>query len=1165
MLKFSKKLKLSLIGLFSVFLLSGCSSVDMVPLVNPTQPIMDVANRNIAVLNQLKTAGVISESLCTSFTKAIDNQAKSYIYLLDVSLNDDESLENRDKAAKQILPMLQDSLVNVLGVPNPNTNEVFGVIDEPSDCPNDKHSGPYFRTGSGVAYIPSSDKTLFDNLSLSKDSNYKMKPNKEPISLKFIDENNLNSFVNEINTKVWVLDESKIDTEEKWNQCLALLKEIKSTTDTKTKNNAIKNLASSYFKDSGAYMYNYTVEDILCEESEDNSAGLGESSDMNDLNKDIIVNGTFTGESHNLVKENNVEDCEVGTAQENVGVYQFRIQEFDKDFINEIMNKTVTNNKYITTEPTTSTDLKVALLMEYPVAVIDNLTTGDNNTGWKLNFRTSGMKVNIFNGEMLVRESNGDYTKINEETDGDNRIYRVMAENLGYNTETGKNSSFFPRGEVDLGIGEVTQTEREIEKLKLGNLVQTGDISDYGLEFNKIYPFNYLYTDGIDYKSTTSTGGKDYVLLQKSSDPNPYTVEVSMYNNTESTSYKEVNQLTSWKGLWELFEKVRAKAQANDPYETYGTLENYPIYKIYNALKDKGLVSSETDSISNYFSKATIYNSLNSYFLTYDGLGALDKYYGSAVDKLFTSFRKTGDYMSFTYGSNNDLYNVYEPMGWSDTKIDEIQAAIDSLGTEYSEMYEKLIALDPDGIDCKYNICTVFKPLHSSNYTNGPDTGKILTYDESRDSANLRFNSDTNKYEFTTGGISYECYVVYKSDSDLNVDSISTAQFALKDYLELTYMPGVVDTVEDEPFIATGRRITINKFEGEKDEVIGYYADKYGDPITFTGNASDTIDVKVSDLVDYSSGEDGFYDKIAKGLEFDGNQNKAEIQAEINKPDSDKVESLYKVFVGVEQDANVDTGLISDAMLLPFTVYSDKVNPVLKFTSQSSGDMPGLDSEDVGNSDVPPSLYYGLCVNTHAYTTGLYNKWIDVSGDGGDIGSLNWWNNWLQSHNYKYRINIDKLKELMNGIYAVSLADLEETIVFNENTLKVINTEINEETEVYSQSLFRTLFMLLGGFFLMYGIMMLACWTIDVNMVNGPGLLTMITFGKFVAIRDSSEIPRIVDGKVYADFKYLCVVTVLLMILGIILIVFDVQFLWNYINSIFTSLVDAFQDILLNR
>lgn len=380
-------------------------------------------------------------------------------------------------------------------------------------------------------------------------------------------------------------------------------------------------------------------------------------------------------------------------------------------------------------------------------------------------------------------------------------------------------------------------------------------------------------------------------------------------------------------------------------------------------------------------------------------------------------------------------------------------------------------------------------------------------------------------------------------------------KFILTDYLELTYLPEVIN---DEDFIATGRRVSITDLKGEGDKTIGFFATKLGDRAE-----GGTVDIKVSDIVSFDSGQAPYFDKVAKVLSA-VQTNSNEVQEELSKSEDEKTESLYTLLTSFSDMS--DEGLVNDSLKLKYKVGFDEIAPVLKFTSEKAEDRQGLDGIDINNEAVKNNVFYGLCVNTHAYNTGLYTNWIDINGDGGDNGSLKWWNTWLSTHGYKYRIDIAKLKNKMSGVYSVSLAQADNIIVFDENTLKVINKEIETEREKNTKSIFRTIEILAGGFLLVYGLILMGLWVLDVNMVNGPGLVTIATFGKFVSIRDNSEVPLMPgDGKIYVDFKALFIATIIFMIVGILLIAFDLKEFWDLVPQYSKSFSDKLQDIFLNR
>lgn len=380
-------------------------------------------------------------------------------------------------------------------------------------------------------------------------------------------------------------------------------------------------------------------------------------------------------------------------------------------------------------------------------------------------------------------------------------------------------------------------------------------------------------------------------------------------------------------------------------------------------------------------------------------------------------------------------------------------------------------------------------------------------------------------------------------------------KFVLTDYLELTYMP---DVIENEDFIATGRRVSITDLKGEGDKTIGFFATKLGDKAE-----GGTVDIKVSDIVSFDSGQAPYFDKVAKVLSA-VQTNSNEVQEELEKTEDEKIDSLYTLLSPFSD--RTEDGMVSDKLKLQYKIGIDEIDPILKFTSSGSDTKPSLDSMDIDNDTVKNNALYGLCVNTHAYNTGLYTNWININSDGGENGSLRWWNSWLSSHGYNYNIDIGRLKSRMSGVYSTSLAKTDDKVIFDVDTLRVINEEMEADREKNSKSIIRTIEILVGGFLLVYGLILMGLWVLDVNMVNGPGFLTMATFGKFVAITDSREVPLMPgNGKIYVDFKALFTATFIFITVGILLILFDLQVLNGLIPRMLESLGNAFSDLLLNK
>lgn len=856
--------------------LTGCAKA--VTLTNPEQAMNEVVERNVKVLDEFRLQGLISDAQYNNYTVSLRARAEAYTDLIQSAKN---ATSAEDEDFKATLSMLKNSLVHRLGEEDGNGG-YYGRVVAGANCPD----------GDDFTYFESRDTEVdvneFSNLIKgSKSARTSMDGRgDEAEPLIFIDENNLDSLLKEINRQVYVLDESKIQTEDDLKNCLEAIYNVKkaessgSSGDDETYQK-LKQIAIRYFKPTDYTVYNFTKEDLV-KVSEDNSENLGSTSGGNSINKDLIINGLVSFTKHNhTTSEKGKEECETSEIAKSVGVYSLRVQEFNADLYEMVKEQAATKEKYISLQPASGEDIGVALLMEYPVAVIESLEASSaDNAEWHFNLEESNMRINLYSGEMLIRNEDGTSQVINDEEEESERLYRVFPAHVGLDTEDGKNISFAVYSKTDIPVSEITMKIEDDEEVAAG----------------------------------------------------------------------------------------------------------------------------ESDAIIE------------------DGL-----------------------------------------------------------------------------------------------------------------------------------------------DSDETV--ITTVMFALKDYLELTYMPEVV---ADENFVATGRRIIITDFSGKGDEQCGYYADKYGDEIILNedGNGNGyKIGVKPSEIIDFESGNSSYYEEVAKVLAFSGNKNKEIVEEELEKTEAERVENLKTVLIEADviKDTAEESAWTTDDALLNYNVYFSKIYPVLSFTSSAEDNRPGLDTIDVGNTDISPASYYGLCVDTHAFQTGLYTQWIDVYNSDGENGCLSWWNEWLYAHGYHYQVDIGKLRGQMKGLYSVSLAEMDDTIVFDTDVLKFIVQDQTEEASEEMVKVIRTIETLIGALLLIYGMIMLSCWLIDVNLVNGPGLLTLVSFGRFVAIRDTSEIPRMPDGKVYVDAKYLLVVMLILMILGIVLIVFDIKVIRDAVYNLFDNFVELFKNLMLNR
>lgn len=1130
--------------------LTGCDN----ELVNPGQPIVDVGERNKDVLDALRDMGAISAVQADNYSSLIDSNVEKYKKILD---GDDDSKVDDIKRA----------IVNVLG--NNPEQGLYGIYS--THCPYDS-SEEYLTVGGDSSFeitdINSSGKNEWLNNFAKASGNagkqvtpyYKSETgveSKEVVPLTFIDKNNLSSLVRDINKPVWVLNPDSLQTKQDLVNLINILQNLKVKKETSevTYNDFLPVL--KYFTPGNATIYSYT-EDSIVDSTTDNSSGLGkETPDNSSLNKDIVITGTVSGQTH-MKTDDPQSPCKKESSSRNVGVYTLRVQEFDADLVQEINQGAFTKNKYVAVSPRNDNEVGSALLMEYPVSVIDKLVAdSSDSSAWHFEWKDSDMRVNIFNGEILYKQLDGSYAVINQDKDKLEEIYRITGVNVTKATDVGKNISFMPNGSTTLGLEAYASMANK--KVKLLSLLSSGTDemeSGIGIKLNTWYPIEILKKDDVKY----TTLGSNYSFHIYGDSYNTVDTEIKQIGKIGSLRV-EISDLvygsgSNWNKIWEYYEK-KAK-EINSKYDTsYSeSRTDWNLYKLYQALEDNGSIL-DSDIIGKWFSSVDIFNALYDAFrYDHNRTSYLTDYYTDYDNAWILSENKVE---RFIYNISESQVEEFEwfidssLMSANDNLIlDNSIAAVNELSDDALISYYEQIGRDGHG--------KMFNTPTLCEFTASSASGKevdVVT-------GNLKYNSDTKSYEYKYGNVWYSCSAPMDKEAvgtqggagSKDIKEVTTVRFALTDYLELTYMPGVV---ANEDFIATGRRISITDISGKGDQVIGFFANKLGDK-----SEGKNVDIRVSDIISYNSGQASYYDEVAKVLSS-VQTNSDEVEAELKKDENDRGESLKTI---LDPTANIDnaTGMLEDNKLLNYKVGLDTVFPIIKFTSKEEGDKPSLDSIDLNNENLVDNVYFGLCVNTHAFNSGLYTNWIDINSDGGDNGSLRWWNNWLANHGYKYQIDVNRLKSVMSGVYSVSLAKTDGTIVFDADTIRVINQEMNKDKEETSKSLLNTITTLLGGFLLIYGLILMGFWVLDVNMVNGPGFLTIATFGKFVAITDSSEVPLMPgDGRIYVDFKALFTSIIIFIIVGILLIIFDIQVFWEYIPKLYESLGDTLSDLLLNK
>lgn len=344
----------------------------------------------------------------------------------------------------------------------------------------------------------------------------------------------------------------------------------------------------------------------------------------------------------------------------------------------------------------------------------------------------------------------------------------------------------------------------------------------------------------------------------------------------------------------------------------------------------------------------------------------------------------------------------------------------------------------------------------------------------------------------------------------------------LNTYLEYLLMPGIVD---NENFVALGRKVRITNFRGnvQGDNVadnilVGQYVDDKGNFIEECGN-------------------------VTLGMFIDKSSTNENIRLAVNK-EEDTVES---------EDTSNDTGYTSDKgqTMLP-SKYKKEIDVGYKFPSSL------IASEDVSGVVDNKMFMYGLCMVTDMYNTALYSRWItDTTSENGNLAS---WNQWLAKNQYKYTINLTRLEDYLGENYSYELSK-DGTLVLNLNTLVLLQEDLNKSHTANIAKWVRTISVIIGVILINYGMLILAAWRLDTLFGFSIELLSIITFGKWVACTDN-ELGKDSKGRTYKSLRAVLVDMTVFTMLGVSLCTIDVLAIVQKILSVSGGIIKAFGSIL---
>lgn len=402
---------------------------------------------------------------------------------------------------------------------------------------------------------------------------------------------------------------------------------------------------------------------------------------------------------------------------------------------------------------------------------------------------------------------------------------------------------------------------------------------------------------------------------------------------------------------------------------------------------------------------------------------------------------------------------------------------------------------------------------------------------------------------------------------------VKVRPLVLKDYVELYHIEdknGVGLNGKSDPkelWTPIGRRMRIKKFSGNRDDIL-----EFAQSLNTDGSLpSEPNFISLDEVADRTSGY-GYYKGTAEVLGL-GNSNPANVQEKLTGSGTRGDTFL--------EDAS--TGLVDSsgsAFEFSATAYWDFIEPTMylgmKEEDRDDGEIknPALAVVDENKVNVPTAggtylcpTIYGMCIASSIQEENLTGgDWIGSSR--ADCKKIEEWNTWLRNNRFTYQVDIDKLLDML-GVYIEMLEDGENAITFDPVVIEHINTGLEEKHEDSLLRNIRTIFRLFGFLITSYALILLGAWTYDVNIFAGPRLLTILSGGHWIAVRDREDMGYTTgemneNEQSYIDARELIMRICIIMAVGILLMVIDIFDIKDMILKYTSGIIEVLGDFLRN-
>lgn len=399
----------------------------------------------------------------------------------------------------------------------------------------------------------------------------------------------------------------------------------------------------------------------------------------------------------------------------------------------------------------------------------------------------------------------------------------------------------------------------------------------------------------------------------------------------------------------------------------------------------------------------------------------------------------------------------------------------------------------------------------------------------------------------------------YDGTYDKEIEIIKDQKFkirplVLRDYVELYKIQdsdgkGLVD--KDEMWAALGRKLRVQKFRGNTDLDIAHFA------LTLDSNGEYPEAknyISLESIADRTSGYD-YYTGYSENLALKDIKNTEKVDEAIKS--GDRSGKLME-----HSGIKIEKGGIK----FQGQVYFDNINPVICMgDNKPEQALASLDNKGVyeknssGTYDLP--TVYGMCISKSIKETNYVgSEWL--GSNAASSTGLVAWNIWLGKMRFYYRVDIDKLLNILS-IQKLSLENSEDSgIVFDQDTVSRVTENMEEKKSKNILTYMVTVSKLVGFLLYGYATLLMAAWAVDVNISGGFKLFKFLTFGNRIAIRDAEELQYLRSNTGYTDLKGLVGLLFGICAIASVLLLVDIMNFQSLVMKLIEPLKNALETLL---